>query len=300
MTTYAESDATTDPFTAFAIGREPGDPTPAMTQLLGTDLTDHRGLIELPALTVLFDDLGGLPFFHADPETSSMQARLSMSMLHRPAADDVLRATARLAMSDAGYGSTTVEITRGDGAVLCVGTARNVRVGRPIVDATAADDFSLPDPVAPNTRPVVAPPDPELSGAEVVARLIDGTLPLGPIADLLGASVASTADDGTVSVEFTSEPWMANLMGTMHGGVIGAMLAQACSFGAQRNVRAHGAYQLIDFTCEFHRSPVVDGRRVRVEVTPVKLGRRLSIFDARMYDGEQLLGRATADARYDA
>ena len=299
MTTYAESSTATDPFSAFAIGREPGDPTPAMTQLLGTDLTDHRGLIELPALAVLFDDLGGLPFFVADPESSSMQARLSMSMLHRPEVDDALRATAHLAIADAGYGSTTVQITRGAGDVVCVGTARNVRVGRPVVDASDAD-VSHPDPVAPNTRPTVASLDPSLSGAEVVARLMDGRLPLGPIAELLGATVTSTSDDGAVVVEFTAAPWTANLLGTMHGGVIGAMLAQSCSLGAQRNVRAHGAYQLIDFTCEFHRSPAVDGRRVRVEVSPVKLGRRLSIFDARMYDGEQLLGRATADARYDA
>lgn len=298
MTTSPESGAATDPFHAFAIGRESGEPAPAMTQLLGTDLCDHRGLIELPALTVLFDDLGGLPFFFADPETSSMQARLSMSMLRRPAPDDVLRATARLAMSDAGYGSTTVEITRGDGDVVCVGSARNVRVGRPVVES-AADDFWLPDPVAPDSHALVAPPDPALSGGEIVAGLIDGTLALGPIAELLGGTPISTDESGAVVVEFTSEPWMANLMGTMHGGVIGAMLAQACSFGAQRNVRAHGAYQLIDFTCEFHRSPVVDGRRVRVGVTPVKLGRRLSIFDARMYDGDTLLGRATADARYD-
>ncbi|WP_290850690.1 PaaI family thioesterase [Gordonia sp. (in: high G+C Gram-positive bacteria)] len=297
MTMPPGASTTTDPFAAFAIDREPGYPPPAMTQLLGTGVTDHRGLVELPALAVLFDDLGGMPFYFAEPETSSMQARLSMSMLHRPEVHDRLRATAELAISDPGYGSTTVQITRADGSVVCVGTARNVRVGRPVVDGS--DDLALPEPVAPNSQPAVAPLDPALSGAEVVAQLIDGTLPVGPITELLGGSVTRSDDDGSVAVEFTAAPWMANLMGTMHGGVIAAMLAQACSFDAQRNVRAGGGYQLIDFTCEFHRSPVVDGRSVRVEVTPVKLGRRLSIFDARMYDGEQLLGRATADARFD-
>lgn len=253
MTSHAEAAAATDPFTAFAIDREAGHPPQAMTQLLGTGVTDHRGLIELPALAVLFDDLGGMPFYFAEPETSSMQARLSMSMLHRPDVDDRLRATAELAISDPGYGSTTVQITRADGSVVCVGTARNVRVGRPV--AEGSNDLTLPEPMAPNSQPAVAAPDPALSGAEVVQRLIDGSLPVGPITELLGGRVSHSNDDGSVVVDFTSDPWMANLMGTMHGGVIAAMLAQGCSFGAQRNVRAGGGYQLIDFTCEFHRSP---------------------------------------------
>ncbi|MBM7365878.1 PaaI family thioesterase [Gordonia hydrophobica] len=294
MTTYAE--AATDPFAAFAVGREPGAPVGTLVQILGTDLTDHRGLIELPALTVLFDDLGGLPFYHAAPETTSMQARLSMSMLHRLTVADRLDASAQLAMSGAGYGSTTVQITRGEDMV-CVGTARNVRVGRPVTaDVTG---LTLPAPTASNTRPAVPPLDPSLPGTEVAARLIDATLPHGPLTELLGGRLVESRDDGAVVAEFTTAPWMANLMGSMHGGVIAAMLAQSCSFGAQRNVRADCGYQLIDFTCEFHRSPVVDGRHVRVEVTPVKLGRRLSIFDACMYDGDRLLGRATADARFD-
>ncbi|AUH69928.1 MULTISPECIES: PaaI family thioesterase [Gordonia] len=293
MTSHAPPIA--DPFTTFAIGRDTDVDAPVLVQKLGSGVTDHRGLIELPALTVLFDDVGGVPFYRLDAASSSMQARLTMSMVRRPAPHDVLRASADLRMHDDAFGTTSVTITGSAGETVCFGTARNVRVGRP----TSGDLQWHPEQPAPDGVPAVERIDPSLSGAEVVAKLIDGSLPMGPISEILDGGVTGTGDDGSVDVQFTTAPWMRNLMGTMHGGVIAAMLAQACSFGAQRNVRTGGGYQLIDFTCEFHRSPVVDGRRVRIDVVPVKLGRRLCLFDARMYDGDRLLGRATADARFD-
>lgn len=295
MTSHAPPIA--DPFTTFAIGRAADVDAPVLIQKLGSGVTDHRGLIELPALTVLFDDIGGIPFSGLNAASSSMQARLTMSMVQRPALDDVLRASAALRMHDDAFGTTSVTIAGSAGETVCFGTARNVRVGRPT--SGAPEDQWPPEQPAPDGVPAVERIDPALSGAEVIAKLIDGSLPMGPISQILDGGVTGTGDDGSVDVRFTAAPWMRNLMGTMHGGVIAAMLAQACSFGAQRNVRAGGGYQLIDFTCEFHRSPVVDGRSVRIEAVPVKLGRRLSLFDARMYDGDQLLGRATADARFD-
>ncbi|MGB6038447.1 MAG: PaaI family thioesterase [Gordonia sp. (in: high G+C Gram-positive bacteria)] len=292
-----------DPFQKFAIGRKGDLDEVLMRQKLGTSVTDHRGLIELPALAVLFDDIGGIPFYLLDPTTSSMQARLTMAMVHRPAVDDVLIARGDLQIHDDAFGSTAVTISGRDGT-LCVGTARNVRVGRAIregggLDGEDAQAIWDVDPEAPNQVPAPAPLDPALSGAEVVAGLIDGSFPMGPISDLLGGGVSGSHEDGSITAHFATKAWMSNMMGTMHGGVIGAMLAQACSFGAQFHVRPGANYQLVDFACEFHRSPSVDGRSVRVEVSPVKLGRRLSLFDARMYDGDVLLGRATADARFD-
>ncbi|WP_026917313.1 PaaI family thioesterase [Gordonia shandongensis] len=291
--TFSTSVEATDPFTLFAIGRGPDGADPEMTQRLGARLTDHRGVIEVPALTVLFDDIGGLPFFFADTGASSMQSRLSMSMLHRPAVDEVLSARADLRMMDPAYGTTSVTITGERGRTLCVGTARNVRVGRAVTDG----DLEIPLPEAVDGGLVLPRPDSSLSGGEVVTGIMRGELPIGPIAEALGASIVRV--DDSLSMTYATAPWMANIMGTMHGGVIAAMLAQSCSLAAQQQVRAGGDYQVIDFTCEFLRSPAVDGRSVRVEAAPVKLGRRLSIVDARMYDGDQLLGRATADARFD-
>lgn len=108
----------TDAFHAFAVGREDDSPMVQMTQALGTRMTDHRGLIDLPALAVLFDDLGGYPFWVADQSATTMQARLSMSMLDRPDVTERLTAVADLRLHNKLYGSTTVDIT-GDADDFC-------------------------------------------------------------------------------------------------------------------------------------------------------------------------------------
>ncbi|WP_132992167.1 PaaI family thioesterase [Gordonia zhaorongruii] len=288
--------AFTDPFGAFAVGRETDSPDDVMTQALGPRLSDHRGLIELPALAVLFDDLGGLPFFVQDPDSSSMQARLAMSMLERPAIDERLEATAALKMSSPGYGTTAVDITGNAGRMLCTGLARNVRVGRALV--ADVDGHLLPIPSTPDDMPAVNAPRNDLSGHEVIETITSGEHPIGPIADLLGAA-SIEFDDSGLTVEFTTSAWMGNIMGTMHGGVIAAIAAQACSFAAQSQMRPNADYQIVDFSIAFLRSPAVDGRTLRARANPVKLGKRLSIFDAELVDGDTVLARATADVRFD-
>ena len=288
----------TDAFHAFAVGREDNSPMIQMTQALGTRVTDHRGLIDLPALAVLFDDLGGYPFWVADQSATTMQARLSMSMLDRPDVTERLTAVADLRLHNNLYGSTTVDITGHGGRLLCIGNARNVRVQRELV--VAGDGVPhLPAPATPNEAAIVGAPDPELSGREVINRITAGDAPIGPLSELLNGSITTVDHDG-LTFSCVSEPWMGNVMGTMHGGVIGAIVAQGCSFAAQSEMRPGGQYQIVDFTVAFLRSPEVDGRSVHVRATPVKLGRRLSIFDAELRDDEgMLLARATADVRFD-
>lgn len=281
-----------DPFTSFGVGRRPGAAPAEMVQFLGPGLTDHRGLIELPALAVLFDDIGGLPFYFAD-EGSSVQSRLSMSMLARPEIAEELDATAELVLSDAAYGATLVRIAGAGGRPLCFGSARNVRVGRELV--VDGDGFQIPAPVAPDGA--VCAVDPSQPGREVIESLAHAWTSLGPLGELLGGRV-SFAPDGNVEFSSTTAGWMANIMGSMHGGVIGAIVAQGLSYAAQAAAPAGVGYQLIEFSAAFHRSPVVDGRTVVVQTRPIKVGRRLGVFAAELYDGINLLASATADVRF--
>ncbi|WOC11616.1 PaaI family thioesterase [Gordonia sp. MP11Mi] len=285
----------TDPFIAFAVGRDTGFDTTVMHQALGARVTDHRGLIDLPALAVLFDDLGGFRFFIEDPSATSLQSRLTMAMLDRPNVDEHLQATADLRMSSPGYGTTTVEITGDSGRILCSGLARNVRVGRA---ASEHPDLYLAVPQAPNDVPTIGAPPADLTGREVIDTIRRGA-PIGPIATMLGGSISAADDDGLTYTTETAA-WMGNMMGTMHGGVIGAVVAQGCSFGAQLYTGPGQRYQVVDFTVAFLRSPAVDGRRIHTRVSPVKLGRRLSVFDADLRDEDgTLLAHATADVRFD-
>ena len=281
-----------DLFTKFGVGRRPGSELAEFAQDLGPGLTDHRGLIELPVLGMLLDDIGGVPFFYAEHKPS-MQSRISMSMLERPDVDAALDATGRVRIDSGDYGVTDAEVRAGD-RMVCTGTARNIRVGRDVVDA--GDHLAIPEPAAP-TAPAVTAPDPSLSGGEILAGLSSGELPLGPFPDLLGAAVSVDGDDVVLCCE--AAPWTANIMGTMHGGVIASLVAQAVSYGAQAHSQPGQDYLITEFTIAFLRAPTVDGRPVEVRVQPIKLGRRLSTFTAAMYDGETLLAHAVADVRMD-
>lgn len=278
-----------NPFDAFGIGV---DDDGRLGQQLSARVTDHRGLVELSALAVLFDTVGGRPYYDLDPATSSLQARVVMSALHRPDLTDRLTCSGRVRMHDDGYGTSTADITSSDGRLVCTGLTRNVRVGRA---ATGRDQFAtLPAPTDPGPVPTL---DGSLAGHKIIEAIARGDHPIGAIAELVGGSVA--VQDGATRFTAVTAPWMANMMGTMHGGLIGTIGALACSFGAQAHTQPGTDYQILDFDIGFYRSPAVDGTSVHVDVTPIKVGRRIGSFEASMRtDDRTLLARATADVRF--
>ncbi|WGJ84754.1 hotdog fold domain-containing protein [Gordonia sp. SMJS1] len=123
-----------DPLSAFHLGDiSVSESGVRASQRLCPRFADHRGVIELPALAVLFDHCGGIPFhrIHDDPAAATLQARLTMSTHGRAEVGDLVAARAEVVMHDDAWGSTSVEIRTGTGDLCCVGTARNVRVGVP-------------------------------------------------------------------------------------------------------------------------------------------------------------------------
>lgn len=283
-------------FDAFAIRIVPGSDPISMTQPMGTRIVDHRGRVELPALMVLFDDLGGLPFALADRSSSSLQARLSVSVGAGLALGDVVRGDGQLLMSDESFGSTRVRLSR-DGEPVASGSARSVRVGRAVIgESEVVAGETLP---APDDAELPTPLDPSLSGAQIVAGIADGSLSAGPLAELLGAKIADP-DPSALRLAVPTVAWMGNFFGTMHGGIIATITAQAASFGIAANMRPGVGYRIVEFTIAFLRSPALDGRPVVATVKPVKIGRRLSTVDVELHaDDGTLLARATADARCD-
>ncbi|MGC4935908.1 PaaI family thioesterase [Gordonia sp. DT30] len=300
--------AAEDPLSVFHVGGLTVSGTTARAQQqLCTRSADHRGRIDLPALGVLFDHIGGAAFYQVGLEAGamSMQARLQMSTLGHASVDDRLICDTELAMHDERTGVTTVAIRTESGRVCCVGTARNIRVGRGTADTTRparladapdcadvpnctdAHGIRLPDPLPSN-----------LDGREIIAQIAAGTRDPGPLATLLNGVVELRAEGG-IRLTVTTEPWMGNIFGTMHGGVIVTIVGQAFSFAGQAQAGAGRDYHVADMSIGFFRSPTVQGGPVTVEVTPTKAGRRISAFAARMtaHDGT-LLSDGTADIHF--
>lgn len=297
-----------DPLSAFHLGDiSVSESGVRASQQLCPRFADHRGLIELPALAVLVDHCGGIPFHgvHDDPAAATLQARLSLSTHGRAGIGDLLTARAEVVMHDDSFGSTSVEIRTGAGDLCCVGTARNVSVGRVPTGATPAAELGLPTPQCADADDIALPePIPAaLSGRAVVDEIASKMREPGPLTDMLNGRVevidGPAGRESGIRFRSATEPWMGNMFGTMHGGVIATIAGQAASFAGHLHAGAGQEYSIGDMAIGFYRSPAVDGSEVVVEVTPIKLGRRISSFEATMtsYD-DVLLSRATVDIHY--
>ncbi|MGV9669065.1 PaaI family thioesterase [Gordonia sp. NPDC003504] len=293
-----------NPMSVFHIGNLTVSGTAARAQQqLCAQFVDHRGRIDMPAYGVLFDDVGGIPFHLAGKESGalSMQARLTMSAMGYVAPDDRLTAAADVEMSDEHTGVTPVRITTGTGHLCCVGTARNMRVGRATADGTEESQAAVELPDCADTHGVRLPePIPAaLEGRDVVAQIAARVREAGPLADLLNGRIE--IPDASAGLRFVvdTEPWMGNVFGTMHGGVIATIVGQAFSFAGQAHAGAGRDYHLADMSLGFFRSPAVHSTQVIVDVEPVKVGRRIASFSARMigHDGT-LLSEGVADVHY--
>ena len=95
------------------------------------------------------------------------------------------------------------------------------------------------------------------------------------------------------------QPWMANPLGAIQGGVMAAILGQACSFAGQLHTGPGQSYSLADLSIYFFRSPPFD-QTVSVVTTPDRIGRRLGTVSATMTSVDGVLfARATANVRYE-
>ncbi|MHC3001453.1 PaaI family thioesterase [Gordonia sp. GN26] len=297
-----------DPLSAFHLGdlAVEGKGVRA-AQLLCSQFADHRGLIELPALAVLFDHCGGIPFHrtHDDPAAATLQARLSLSTHGRANIGDLLAARAEVVAHDDGWGSTYVEIRSGAGQLCCVGTARNVRVGRALTGQTPSAEIGMAMPSCDDDHGVTLPAaiPAGLTGRAVVEEIATKQRDPGPLVEMLNGTVevldGAAERDAGIRFRSATDPWMGNMFGTMHGGVIATIVGQAGSFAGHLHAGAGQEYSIGDMAIGFYRSPAVDGSEVTVEVTPIKTGRRISSFEATMtsYD-DVLLSRATLDVHY--
>jgi uncharacterized protein (TIGR00369 family) len=136
-----------------------------------------------------------------------------------------------------------------------------------------------------------APPtiDPVLTGEQVVAAIVDGRIGAGPVAEVLGVT---PTEGGAL---FRPAPWMANALGSMHGGVVAAAVAQACSWAGQSRTGAGQDYRVADFSVDFFRSPPVDVDQMTIATRFVRVGRRVASIAAELRDPDDtLLAQASA------
>ena len=118
-----------------------------------------------------------------------------------------------------------------------------------------------------------------------------------PVATLLGADpLACDPVAGRITIAFEAKPDFCNLIGTVQGGMLAAMLDMVMSFAVLCTVGPGHVVPTIDMNTHF-LSPARPGRIIG-EGAIVKKGRSISFMEGRLRDRDgRLLTTATASGQ---
>jgi uncharacterized protein (TIGR00369 family) len=287
------------PLTALAIEYSTDEEgAGSFRQHVGTAVVDHRGEAGLSSVATLAEIVGGSEFYHSQPPGSAtVQARLALSMPTPVTIGTSVSGTGRLVGMMAGHGVTIAELVDDNGKVVCLTTGRAIVVSRTTGEMPEGSSGQSAGAVCDvDQEPAPSPLGVDVTGAEILRGLADGTIEHGPIQRLFGVRVVAVGEKHiTVAVAPTAA--MANRMGTMHGGVVMAAMTEACSLGAELAAAPGSRYRIVDITLSYFRSPSIDAGDLMISVQLIKAGRRIASVLATMVGADgTVLAEATADA----
>lgn len=293
------------PQEVFGIGGiQVGEAGLALQQRVHAGLVDHRGVLEMPAYAVLAESVTSGVYWYSFPESvATVQAWLAMTAGRPAGIGDTLRAAAQLSHRDERYGTATVTVRNQSDDTVCTGVARAARVGRTTPELQGIDRRQLsvqdgPVPARPQSAPAVAPLDPGWDGRRILTAITAGEISGGPLGDLLAMTIIDCAGDPVLAL--APQPWMANPLGAIQGGVIAAIVGHACSLAGQAHTRPGDRHTLADLCIFYFRSPPVDRGPLTLITRTDRAGGRLASVTATLTDatGERY-ARAVADIAYE-
>lgn len=130
-----------------------------------------------------------------------------------------------------------------------------------------------------------------LTGLEHLHAMADGVLPPAPIGDLMGFALTS-ASPGEVVFTCTPDESVYNPIGTVHGGLLCALLDSVCGCAVQSTLPQGQGYTTVEIKVSFLR-PVHAASLLTAVGRIVKSGRRLAFSEGEVRDTD---GRLVATA----
>ena len=124
----------------------------------------------------------------------------------------------------------------------------------------------------------------EMSGLEFVKGLVDGTLPLNPIAQILGYDV-SEAESGRVVVTVEPNDTHLNPYGTVHGGLTATLLDSCMGLAVQSTLEKGVGQTTVEFKISLLRPITTDTGPIKAEGIVMSRGRRVGTAEGRITDG---------------
>ena len=134
-----------------------------------------------------------------------------------------------------------------------------------------------------------------MSGIDQLRTMIAGDLPAPPIMATLDIEPLEAIGEGTVQVYLTSQEFHYNPLGSMHGGVISALLDTAAGCAVHTTLAPGFGYTSLDLHTRFLRPATLDSDVLRCTGTVLSRTRRSAVAEARLEDASgRLIGHATS------
>jgi uncharacterized protein (TIGR00369 family) len=132
-----------------------------------------------------------------------------------------------------------------------------------------------------------------MSGLEFVQGLVDGTLPLNTIAQILGYDVTEAAS-GRVIVSTEPNDSHLNPAGTVHGGFTATLLDSCMGLAIQSTLEKGLGQTTVEFKVSLLRPITPETGPIKAEGIVLSRGRRVGTAEGRITDGKgRLLANGT-------
>jgi len=134
----------------------------------------------------------------------------------------------------------------------------------------------------------------DLTGLEILQRIIDGRLPTPPISQALTFGIVE-AGEAFAAFEGEPGPHLLNPMGVVHGGWALTLIDSAAGCAAATLLPPGASYTTVETKANFVRPITPDTGRVRCEARVAGRGRRIMSCEARLTSRDgQLLSHGTS------
>jgi uncharacterized protein (TIGR00369 family) len=133
-----------------------------------------------------------------------------------------------------------------------------------------------------------------MNGRELLQAILDGRLPLPPIAELIGARLVSIGE-GVAVFQCTPDESAYNPIGLVHGGLLCTLLDSAAGCAVHTLLPAGVGYSSIEIKVSFLAPVRADSGPLEAEGRALRVGRQVAFAEAhaRTPDGK-LVGHATS------
>ena len=128
-----------------------------------------------------------------------------------------------------------------------------------------------------------------MSGMEYLQAISDGEIPPPPLLHTLDVKRPATIEKGTVTFSFVPQEFHYNPIGSVHGGVISAVLDSAMGCSLHTLLQAGTGYTTLELKVNFIKGITIKTGELMAVGKVIHAGGRTALVEAQLLDANNVL-----------